>query len=364
MRPDNRSFEITASRQFTGWLAEQQISLAFSTYQAGKLFLIGLQPDGRLSIFERTFSRCMGLWADGQTIWMTSLYQLWRLENVLDAGQMHDGYDRLYVPQVGYTTGDIDIHDVGVDDQGRVVFINTLFSCLATVSETHSFVPLWRPPFVSKLCAEERCHLNGLALQDGHPKYVTAVAATDAADAWRDHRRDGGVVVDCKTDEVVADGLSMPHSPRVYRDQLWLLNAGTGFFGRVDVNTGQFEPLTFCPGFLRGLSFSGDYAIVATSKPRDNKTFTGLELDKTLADRGAAARCQLAVIDLRTFDLVHWLQIEGVVEELYDVVVLPGVTRPMLLGFRSDEIRRTISVGDPLNVKANRAMNDIACANP
>ena len=146
-------FELTASRQFTSWLAEQRLSLAMTTYQTGKLFLIGLQPNGRLSIFERTFNRCMGLWGNGQTMWMSSLYQLWRFENVLDAGQLANGYDRLYVPQVGYTTGDIDIHDVAVDGDGRVIFVNTLFSCLATLSETHSFIPLWQPKFISNWTA-------------------------------------------------------------------------------------------------------------------------------------------------------------------------------------------------------------------
>ncbi len=292
--------------------------------------------------------RSIAAWAYGVTakpLWMTSLYQLWRFENVFGPGQTHDGYDRLYVPQVGYTTGDLDIHDVGVNQEGRPVFVNTLFSCLATVSETHSFAPLWQPPFITKLAAEERCHLNGLAMEGGQPRYVTAVGATDSADAWREHRRDGGVVIDCQSNEIVADGLSMPHSPRVYRDQLWLLNAGTGYFGRIDRSAGSFEPLTFCPGFLRGLSFIGDFAVVATSKPRENKTFTGLALDDNLAERAAQARCQVAVIDLRTFDLVHWLQIEGVVQELYDVVVLPDVRRPMALGFKTDEIRRTLSVG-------------------
>ncbi|MDA1252079.1 MAG: DUF4915 domain-containing protein, partial [Planctomycetota bacterium] len=137
-------------------MAEQQVSLAFTTYQAGKLFLLGLQPDGRLSVFERTFARCLGLWSDGQTMWMSSLYQLWRFENALEPGQDADGHDRLFVPQVGYTTGDIDIHDVAVDDNGQVLFVNTLFGCLATTSETHSFVPRWKPPFLSKLAAEDR----------------------------------------------------------------------------------------------------------------------------------------------------------------------------------------------------------------
>ncbi|MDP7302269.1 MAG: DUF4915 domain-containing protein, partial [Pirellulaceae bacterium] len=135
---DPPRLELNASRQFTNWLAEQQCSLAFTTYQTGKLFLIGLQPDGRLSIFERTFNRCMGLWTDAQTVWMSSIYQMWRFENVLERGQAAGGFDRVYVPQLGNTTGDIDAHDVAVDRDGRVVFINTLFSCLATISDTHS----------------------------------------------------------------------------------------------------------------------------------------------------------------------------------------------------------------------------------
>jgi len=338
--------EITGSRQFTAWLAEQRISLAFTIYQTGKLFLIGLRPDGRLSVFERTFNRCMGLWADGQTLWMSSLYQLWRFENALAPGQQANGYDRLYVPQMGYTTGDLDLHDLVVDAQGRVVFVNTLFGCLATHSERESFVPLWQPPFLSKLAAEDRCHLNGLAIDHGKPRYVTAVSQSDVPDGWRDRRDDGGCVIDVTSNEIVCTGLSMPHSPRVYRDKLYLLDSGTGFLGTVDLDKNTFEPITFCPGYMRGLAFVGDYAIVGLSKPRENKTFSGLKLDENLTKRDAEARCGLYVIDLRTGDIVHWLRIEGIVSELYDVVCLPSVTRPMALGFKSDEIRRMISVGE------------------
>jgi len=340
------TFELQASRQFNNWLAEQRASVAFTTYQSGKLFLIGLQPDGRLSVFERTFNRCMGLWSDGNTLFMSSLYQLWRFENLFEAGQGHDGYDRLYVPQVGYTTGDLDVHDVAVDKKGRIVFVNALFSCLATVSETHSFTPLWPPSFISKLAAEDRCHLNGLALDGGKPRYVTAVGQTDVADGWRDRRRDGGCVIDVASNDVIVAGLSMPHSPRVHNKKLWLLDSGTGYFGSVDVKKGEFEPLTFCPGYARGLAFAGDFAIVALSKPRDNKTFTGLALDDNLAERDGEARCGLLVIDLKTGDIVHWLRLGGVVEELYDVVLLPGVVRPMALGFKTDEVRRVLNVDE------------------
>lgn len=339
------AFEIDTSRHFTHWLHEQRLSLGFTTYQAGKLFLLGLQPNGRLSVFERTFNRCLGLWSDGQTLWMSSLYQLWRFENMLAPGQLAAGYDRLYVPQVGYTTGDLDIHDVAVEDSGRVVFVNTLFSCLATPSDTHSFTPLWKPPFTFRLAAEDRCHLNGLAMANGKPKYVTAVSRSDAAEGWRERRHDGGCVVDVQTNEIVADGLSMPHSPRVYRGRLWLLNSGCGHFGFIDPATGEFQRVAFCPGYLRGLSFHGDFAIVAMSKSRENKTFSGLELDDNLLAANAVARCGLQIIDLRTGDVVHWVHLEGIVNELYDVVTMPGVVRPQTLGFKTDEISRVLRIG-------------------
>lgn len=343
---ETAQLEINASRQFTHWMLEQRLSMAFTTYQAGKLFLLGLQPNGRLSVFERTYNRCLGLWTNGQTMWMSSLYQLWRFENVLDLGQSASGYDRLYVPQVGYTTGDLDIHDVTVESSGRVVFVNTLFGCLATNSETHSFVPLWKPPFISKLAAEDRCHLNGLALENGRVAYVTAVSQSDVADGWRDRRHDGGCVIDVRSNDVIATGLSMPHSPRVYREKLWLLNSGTGHFGFIDRATGKFEQVAFCPGYLRGLSFHGDFAIVGLSKSRENKTFSGLSLDENLRVGDAEARCGVQVIDLRSGDVVHWIRVEGVVTELYDVVALPSVVRPQALGFKTDEIRRVLRVGE------------------
>ena len=346
MNPTNTDdrLEIMGSRQFNSWLGEQQISLAFTTYQAGKIFLIGLQPDGRLSIFERTFNRSMGLWATSQTLWMSSLYQLWRLENTLSDRQVYQGYDRLYVPQIGYTTGDLDIHDLAIDREGKIIFVNTLFSCLATVSQKHSFIPLWQPPFISKLAAEDRCHLNGLAMENGQPRYVTAVGQTDVADGWRDRRRDGGCIIDVNSNEVIVSGLSMPHSPRVYRNRLWVLNSGTGYLGTVDLNSQKFEPLTFCPGYLRGLAFINNFAIVGLSQPR-NKTFSGLPLDDNLLAKNAEARCGLMVIDLNSGDIVHWLRITGIIKELYDVAVLPGVRRPMALGFKSEEICRTITIG-------------------
>jgi len=341
------AFELTASRQFNNWLAEQAASLAFSTYRIGKVFLIGMRPDGRLSVFERSFERAMGLCVSGKSLYLSTLYQLWRFEDAMEPGQLAaGGYDRLYVPQVAYVTGDLDIHDVAIDADGQVVFVNTLFSCLATTGDSHSFVPLWWPPFITKLAAEDRCHLNGLAMADGRPKYVTAVSRSDVNEGWRDRRRDGGIVIDVDSGEIVCTGLSMPHSPRVHDGRLWLLDSGTGFFGFVDTETGTFERVAFCPGYLRGLAFLGDFAIVGLSKCRENRTFSGLELDDNLAARDAEPRCGLSVIDLRSSDVVHNLRLEGVVDELYDVSVILGVRRPMAIGVKSDEVRRVLTIGE------------------
>ncbi len=337
--------EFNGSRQFCSWLIEQHISLSFSTYQAGKLFFIGMQDEQKMSVFERTFARCMGMGLDPKThsLWVANLYQLWRFENALKPGQDHQGYDRVYVPQVGYTTGDVDAHDVAVDDEG-VLFVNTLFSCLARPSETHSFEPVWQPPHISRLAAEDRCHLNGLAVKDGKAGYVTCVSQTDVNEGWREHRQSGGVVIDVQNNEVVAAGLSMPHSPRWYNGKLWVLNSGEGEFGYVDLKSGQFEPMVFCPGYLRGMSFHGDYAVVGLSKPRENKTFEGLNLQNKLAAKKVQPRCGLQVINLTTGDVVHELRIDGLVAELYDVCVLPEIRRPMAIGFMNEEIRRVLSL--------------------
>lgn len=254
------------------------------------------------------------------------------------------GYDAAYIPRAAFTTGHVDTHDVGVEADGRVVFVNTSFGCLATVSQTASFKVVWQPPFLSELVNEDRCHLNGLAIRDGRAAYVTAVSESDVADGWRDRRRDGGVVVDVRRNEVIARGLSMPHSPRWHDGRLWVLNSGRGEFGYIDLTSGRFEPVAFCPGYLRGLTFAGNYAVVTLSKPRHH-TFQGLELDARLSSRHADAQCGLQIIDLTTGAIAYWLRVESnLMTELYDVVALCGTRQPMALGFQNSEIERVITI--------------------
>lgn len=339
--PDSKPLTLPCSQYLLSWLHESNISLALTTYQTNRLFLIGRKPDGSLSTFERLFDRPMGLYAAENRLWMSTRYQLWQIDNVLQPGQLHDkSYDKLYVPRHSHVTGDINAHDIAVDDSGNILFINTELSCLAKASRDYSFEPLWKPPFISELNREDRCHLNGLAMVDGKPRYVTACSRSDVAGGWRSRRRDGGVVMDIESNEILAGGLSMPHSPRWYRDRLWLLNSGTGELGYIE--DGKFLPLCFCPGFVRGLAFYGDYAIVGLSKPR-HQHFQGLPLDEMLKAKDADAVCGVYIISLSTGKLTHWLELEGVVKELFDVVVLPDTTQPMALGFKTDEIQQLVT---------------------
>ena len=322
------------------------MSLALTSYQTGQLMLIGPLLDGRLSVFQRNFVRAMGLTATPQRIHLASIAQIWRLENVLGPGQLATQdklhYERLYVPRAAYTTGDVDAHELGIDGAGRLIFVNTKYSCLATIDEAHSFRPIWKPPFISKIAPEDRCHLNGLGLKDGAPKYVTAVSRCDVVDGWRERRHEGGIMIDVESDRVVTEDLSMPHSPRWNAGALWVLDSGRGYLCRVDQDTGRPEQVAFCPGFARGLSFWRGYALLGTSLPRDG-AFKGLELENNIKTRDGEARCGAYIVDTRQGDILHWIRFEGGVRELFDAAFIPGVRAPMCVGLASPEMRTLIT---------------------
>jgi uncharacterized protein (TIGR03032 family) len=342
----------TCSRSLAGWLAGNRTSLAITSYQTGRVYLVGSDKQGRVSFFERIFERAMGIVGNAQRLYLGGLYQLWRFENALRANEMiHGQFDKCYVPRNAQTIGDLDIHELGIQKNGRVIFVNTKYSCLAELSPTHSFKAVWKPKFISKLAPEDRCHLNGLAMVDGRAKYVTAVCKSDTVDGWRDRRHDGGVVIDIETDEIVCEGLSMPHSPRWANGRLWLLNAGTGYLGWVDFKSKKFVPLAFCPGFLRGLSIMGNYAAVGLSKPR-NQRFEGLQLDEELRKRDAEPWCGVQIVSLTNGDVLNWIRFEGDISEIFDICFLPNVVNPMMIGLRTPEIRDLITFESELKTEA------------
>ncbi|WP_338761467.1 TIGR03032 family protein [Bernardetia sp. ABR2-2B] len=346
------------SSDFLEWLKTEEISLAVSTYQTNKLFLIGRDTTKHLFVSERSFERAMGLHVESEnSFYLSSRFLLWRFENALAEGQIHKEADKVYIPRQAFTTGDLDAHDISKDKDGNIVFVNTRYNCIAQVSEKYNFKPIWSPPFITKMISEDRCHLNGMAMRDGKPRYVTMVAQTDRLDGWREHRHNGGVVMDMETNEVLAESLSMPHSPRYYQDKLWVLNAGRGEFGYVE--NGKFIPITWLDGFLRGLVFYKNYALIGLSKPRHERTFAGLPLEELLEKRKTEPKCGVFVVDINTGNIIHSLESEGEIVELYDVQVLPNTKRPAALDIRTDDISRFIAIEEENNQVDFKALSSI-----
>lgn len=343
--PKSPQVEYSTSAGLGRRLHQLNVALAFTSYQSGLLYMVGRNQEGGINIHQAAMPKPMGLnrEPDGG-LTLASGYQVMRFKNVLEPEQqINHTFDACYVPRTVHVTGYLDAHDVGIDDQGRPIFVNTRFNCLATVSDRHSFEMVWKPSFITELVDEDRCHLNGLALADGVPRYVTAVSRSNTIDGWRDRRTDGGIVIDVQSNEIVCRGLSMPHSPRLYNGELWLLNSGSGELGVVnleaeneDGSRGKFEPRLFCPGFLRGLGFYGNYAFVGLSRPR-YKRFEGLALDDRLQEADADPWCGVQIIDLTKNSCVDWLRIDGEVSELYDLDLLPGVICPMAIPPMSEE---------------------------
>jgi len=334
--------EVAASPGFAGWLGEQGVSVALTN--GNRLFLVGVAPDGSLSVVERQYGTCTALAVSGpDTLYLATRYQIWRLENALPAGEVTvEGQDRLYIPQTAWTTGLLGVHHMVIDGGGRLVFVNGRFSCLATVDDRLNFRALWVPPFISALQPEDRCGLTGVALLDGEPAYVASASQADTKEGWREHRRRGGLVMALSGD-VVATGLSMPSSPVVHEDRLWLANGGTGELSIVNLASGGFETVAQVPGVARGLAMHGEFAAVGSSRPRPGETFDGLAVDDRLARTGATARCGVFVVGLDTGRVEHWMTLEGVAPDIADVAVIPGVRAPSAVGFQGDDVQELVT---------------------
>lgn len=334
---------IGVSRGLRDWLLAQQTSFAFTSYQSGRLVLVGAMPNGTVSIHQQQYDRVMGLcWARRQLFVATRLHVL-RLVDVAGSAQLPpSAFDVALMPRVSHATGNIDVHEMAVDASDRLIMVNTLYSCLCILDERHSFRPIWKPSFISQLAPEDRCHLNGLGMLDGRPKYVTAVSQTDVADGWHGKPLPRGVIIDVETNRVVTDELSMPHSPRSANGRIYALDSGRGFLVEVDPQTGGLSDVAFCPGFLRGLAITGHYAVVTVSKPRYGG-FADLPIEAELNLRQGTPMCGVLIIDLRNGDIVEWVKIEGDVTELFTVALMPGVVCPMSVGLGSPEFPEVVT---------------------
>lgn len=295
-----------------------------STYQAGQLCSFGTH-EGKLQVDLQPYPLAMGIAVGSRRVAVGARGLIWQLDavgrstasNIEPAGR----YEAALLPRTAHVSGNIQCHEMAwVDDQLWVV--NTLFSCLATIEPGYSFVPRWKPHFISD-CHQpgDRCHLNGMAVDESGPRYVTALAETDMPNAWRGHKHETGVLIDVASNEVVSRGFAMPHSPRVYDGRVWVLDSGRGALELVDPSTGRRETVTVFPGYTRGLSFCGPLALVGLSRIRETSVFGNLPI----ANQKEELKCGIGMVDLRTGKQIASFQFAGGVEEIFAVEVLPGV---------------------------------------
>jgi uncharacterized protein (TIGR03032 family) len=290
----------------------------------------------------RTFDRPMGLAWDGRRLAVGTRNQVWFLHDAPDIAPRVEpagSHDACLLPRSCHVTGDIGVHEMAWAGE-ELWAVNTRFSCLCTLHPDYSFVPRWRPPFITALAAEDRCHLNGLAVVEGRPRYATALGQTDVRDGWRPGKPTGGVVLDVAGSAVVARGLSMPHSPRWHDGRLWVLESGTGRLLLVDPASGRQESVAEVLGFARGLAVCGRHAFVGLSKIRKTSAMNGVPL----AERRDELKCGVAVIDLGAGRVVAMLEFQTAVEEIFDVQLLGGVRFPEVVGFQKDAVHHTFVV--------------------
>jgi uncharacterized protein (TIGR03032 family) len=324
-------------------LQQAASSLLVSTYQAGKLVIVR-ENEGKLNTHFRVYNRPMGLASDGGRMALGTAYTVEYYRNMPEVARKlppEGRHDAAFLPRHGHITGNIDIHEM--DWAGDELWlVNTRFSCLCTLDNEHSFVPRWRPKFISGYAAEDRCHLNGLEVVDGRPKYVTALGTSDTAGGWRENKAGGGVLIDIESDEIICRGLSMPHSPRWYQDKLWVLESGNGTLATVDPDSGQLETVAELPGFTRGLDFLGPYAFVGLSQVRESAVFSGISLTERVSERN----CGVWVVDIRSGQTVGFLKFEDAVQEVFAVSVLGGMRFPEVLGGNDKHLAISYSLPD------------------
>ncbi|MCW2966990.1 MAG: repeat-containing protein [Solirubrobacteraceae bacterium] len=300
-------------------------SLLISTYQTGKLVCARAQA-GALNTHFRDYDKPMGIAVAPGRIALGTRTEVWDLRNMPEAAPKVEPagtHDACYLPRNRHVTGDISVHDLAFAG-GELWLVATAFSCLATLDAHHSFVPRWAPPFISALAPEDRCHLNGLAVVEDRVAYVTALGSTDEAGGWRAGKATDGVLIDVATSEVAVGGLSMPHSPRWHDGRLWLLESGQGTLCTVDLAAGRVDVIAELPGFTRGLAFAGNIAFVGLSQIRESPTFGGLPLTQRLQERMSG----VWMVDLRSGAVVGFLRFDDLVQEIFDVALLPGARYP------------------------------------
>lgn len=329
---DGTPFSYKFSTSIYELLHRTKSSIALTTYKSGHLIFVRADQDTKaLNCAFKSFNKPMGMAISGNRFALGTNDQLLTFTNQasLAAKLKTDKLsDVLYLPRSSVNTGDVAIHEMSYgfeNGKAELWFVNTRFSCLSKMTLEYSFEPVWRPEWITGLAAEDRCHLNGLAMVDNKPKYVTALSQTDTPNGWREHKGTSGVIVDIETNEVIVEGLSMPHSPKWHRDKLWVLESGKGTLATVDIYSGEVTTIATLPGFTRGLSFIENFAFIGLSQVRES-VFSELPVTESKEERN----CGVWVVDIRTGNIIGVVKFDGVVQEIFDVSVIRNAVWPKL----------------------------------
>lgn len=328
-------FACTYTDDLPSILAEARASVAISTYQSGKVIVIAHNGDDGIAQLPRSFDVPMGLAVAGDRLAVATRDRVVVLADEPRLASSYPRqpsvYDALYLPRAVYFSGTLDIHDLAWAGD-ELLAVNTAFSCLARIDAHRSFTPVWQPRFISALAPEDRCHLNGVAVDQGRARYVTALGTGDAPGAWRESRLTGGVVIDVESGEIVVDGLALPHTPRLYDGDLYVLNSAACELLKIDRGSGAREVVASLPGFARGMARAGDYLFIGISQLRERHQAFG---DLPIAQRRDIA-CGLCVVHLPSGSVAAELRYLRSCKEIFDVQMLAGRRRPGLLGLGSE----------------------------
>ncbi|QDT07870.1 hypothetical protein K227x_62990 [Rubripirellula lacrimiformis] len=332
------------------------ISILVTTYQAGRLVMLRAQ-DTALNTHFRSFDKPMGLAIDGNRLAVGTANQIWEFHNLPAVCEKVDAkirasdpaspvhHDACLLPRTTHWTGDIQIHEMDWVNGAagtELWAVNTRFSCLCRRSDVHSFEPVWRPSFIPHFVPGDCCHLNGLATRDGQARYVTALGETHEVEGWRKNKRNGGILIDIESDQVMAHGLSMPHSPRWHQGHLWVLQSGIGELGIIDPANGSYQSVAKLPGFTRGLSFVGPLALIGLSQVRESAIFGGVPIAEAKLDQRV---CGVWVVNIETGETVGFVRFEDAVHEIFAVEIWP--TRyPELINDDQDLLAGSFELAD------------------
>lgn len=337
-------FSCTYPPAFSQLLYDLGCTIAITTYQAGKVIFISAQDPDRLVQLPRTFEKPMGMALEKGKLAIATRHEVVVLANAPAMAPTYprqpNTYDALFVPRSVYYTGELDIHDLHWQNN-ELWAVNTRFSCLATIDSNYSFTPRWKPRFISQLTPNDNCHLNGLATSGSEFVYLSALGQTDTPKGWKPTKANGGILIDIKSNEIVASQLPMPHSPRIYDGKVFILLSATGEVAIVDTATGKYEAVKKLQGFVRGMDRIGDYLFIGLSKLRKTSVAFG---DLPIARD--SPMCGVVAIHLPTLSIVGHIKFETSVEEIYDVKVIANSKRPGIINHLKEDFRMGLTTPD------------------